>query len=313
MATGCSSTVNPLAFDDEAVQPILRGAAEAASCVAAAGLPAAVLDQTGDGLRVAPAASCPDETLAGDDGTLESMVGGCQLAWVKRFTPDCYPYRLTQVEGIIRQLGVGHPLRLLVYSDPSGTGDPSNASLIYTEDVTLQIDSSTVFNQYTLASPVVIAAGDLYLGFYDLVNPSPFVAGRDNGSTGDSYWSCGSTSPESLNPQSPGTWMIRGSGGAVGSGSLLLSWGEPCNAATTPGQDFAVYRGAIGAFSSYDALSCSTNGEHGYLAQAPPAGSFFLVVTHTSASEGSYGKTGSGQERPAAGVCGKPQELEDCP
>lgn len=45
---------------------------------------------------------------------------------------------------------------------------------------------------------------------------------------------------------------------------------------------------------------------------APPSGSFFLVVPHTTVSEGSYGQTSAGVERPPAAVACKPQDFESC-
>ena len=66
------------------------------------------------------------------------------------------------------------------------------------------------------------------------------------------------------------TWIIRASGGSVGAGSLMLQWGAPCNDATTPSQDFAVYQGALGDYASYNSLACTTGRSTNYLAVGAP-------------------------------------------
>ena len=107
--------------------------------------------------------------------------------------------------------------------------------------------------------------------------------------------------------------MIRGQGGPVAAGSVSLSWGVPCNDIAVPGQDYAVYRGDIGLFTTYTSLTCTTNTQTTYFAEGAPDGSFFLVVPHTTPSEGSYGLTGAGFERPQAAVACKTQDIGSCP
>ena len=107
--------------------------------------------------------------------------------------------------------------------------------------------------------------------------------------------------------------MIRGSGGPVGADGLALEWGAPCNDTTTPDQDFAVYRGTIGDFASYDSLTCTTARETGYMVLGVPLDSFFLVVPGTSVNEGSYGLDGAGVERVAATAACALHSAGSCP
>jgi hypothetical protein len=304
--------------EDEKIRPAAEEAFPA--CIDTAGSPGDLRDEGGDGLRAGLAPQCGAANFQNDDGSLDTYYGysgTSQMAWIKRFTPGCYPFQLNRVDMLTGHSGSvspGRPIRLLVYVDPAGTGDPGNATLAYTEDVTVQVVSSSVFNQYALTSPVILAAGDYYFGFYDLLgdSPSTYIASLDYSTNGDSYQTANSTSPESFSLQSSGTFMIRGSGGAAPGGSVLLEWGGPCNDSDVPNQDFAVYHGLLGEFSSYQSLTCTTGRDGSYLAAGVPDGSFFLVVPMTSVSEGSYGRDSSGVERSAAAASCKPQDIGSC-
>jgi hypothetical protein len=305
--------------EDEKIRP----AAEEAfpTCIDTAGNPGDLREQGENGLRVELAPQCGSASFQNDDGSVNTYYGysgTAQMAWIKRFTPSCYPFQISRVDMLTGHSGSvspGRPLRMLVYTDAAGSGEPGTATLAYTEDVTVQVVSSSVFNQYTLASPVLLASGDYYIGFYDLVadSPSTYIATLDYSTTGDSYRTANSTSPESFSAQTTGTFMIRGAGGAVPGGSVLLEWGAPCNDGNVPNQDFAVYHGLLGDFADFASLTCSTGRDSAYLAAGPPDGSFFLVVPMTSVAEGSYGRDGYGVERvPATAPC-KPQSIGTCP
>jgi hypothetical protein len=314
MSAGCATAA--LTIADDPVEGILRAAAEAASCIETAGLPGGVRESSG-GLRIAKVEPCPVAELRNDDGGLDQFwgAGSGQIAWIKRYTPGCYPYRLTRVDAVVPNVSPGRPLRLVVYADPAGTGNPSAATLVHSEDVTVQVSSLSAFNLWVLANPWTVAAGDLYIGLYDLQidAPPPFIAALDNDTPqGDSFRAFNSTAPGSYGAQSGGTWMIRGQGGPVPAGTLALQWGPPCNAASVPGQDYGVYRGDMPVFDAYESLVCTTGSETSYVAEAPPDGSFFLVVPATSAVEGSYGLDGDGAERPPAARACKPQDPASC-
>ena len=299
----------------------IRPAAEAAfpTCITTAGLPGS-LKSSGAVVLQKPT-QCPAASLENDDGSVNSYYGyldTARMAWIKRFTPPCYPFRLDRVDVLIghaSSVAPGRPIRLLVYTEPSGSGDPGDATLASSEDTTVQLVSNAFFNQYTVADPVTLTSGDFYLGFFDLLADAPntYLGNVDSSTEGDSFRTANSTSPEGFVPHSGGTWFIRGSGGALGTDSLTLQWGTPCNDATTPAQDFAVYQGVIGNFANYNSLTCTTGRDTSYVIADTPANSFYLVVPSTSANEGSYGSNSAGAERPAAAVACKPQSIGACP
>jgi hypothetical protein len=299
----------------------IRPAAEAAypACIGTAGLPGAIGQGDDGSLRLNKPAACPAETLRNDDGGCNSRLGyggTTRIAWIERFTPSCYPFRLTTAQVLIdhaSSVAPGRPIRLLVYTDPAGGGDPAMATLVHSEDVTVQVVSSVTFNDYPLSDPVVIASGDYYIGFYDLeADPADtFIATLDSSRSGDSWFAANSTSPEAFNAYGSGTWMIRGGGGAVEAGSVRLEWDNPCNTEATPNQDYAIYTGALGDYVNPSILTCTTGRSRSHLV-SDPAGAFFLVVPTTIAAEGSYGLDGSGAERLPAAVSCKPQEIGSC-
>jgi hypothetical protein len=301
----------------------IRPAAESSYpfCLVAAGLPGSVDDGSGDALELSKPEACPSATLRNDDGSLNSYYGyygTTRMAWVKRFTPGCYPFRLTTAEVIIGHTGSvapGRPIRVLVYVDPSGSGDPALATLAHSEDRTVQIVSAFSYNSYDLSDPVMIASGDYYIGFYDLEADAQdtFIGSRDTGREGDSWLTAESTSPADYNLHTGGTWMIRGTGGAVPSGTIRMSWAPACNESSTPDQDYAVYGGNIGSFESKSSLTCSTSRATSWLTDSVQDGTFMIVVPQTAANEGSYGLDGGYSERAPANDPCKPQSIGTCP
>ena len=295
----------------------IRPGAEAAfpSCVEVAGMPGEVLD-----VSLNEAVLCGGADFQSDDGAYNgsySYSGTIRAAWVKRFTPTCYPFKLTSLDVQISNPSVaaGRAVRLLVYADPSGSGSPRTATLVDAEDSSVQVVSGSLWNHYLLASPVVINSGDYYVGLFDLVadTASTYIMNYDSSRGGDSWWEPDSTDPTSYVafPPATGTWMIRAHGAGVSPGSLLLTWDPPCNDATVPNQDYAVYQGTIGQWTSFASVTCTTGHERSWLLENPPAGLFWLVVPQNSANEGSYGQATSGDRPPAASPC-KPQEVGPC-
>lgn len=91
---------------------------------------------------------------------------------------------------------------------------------------------------------------------------------------------------------------------------IRLSWGVSCLAGDT---DYAVYEGSLGDFDSHSARLCTTDGllEAGF---NPGSGDrYYLLVPHNGASEGSYGHTSDGMERPPALAACLAQSVGVCP
>ena len=303
--TGKSLDFHPRVVD------VIRPRVEAAACIEAAGSPGRVPSDGGRGLKLVKAPV--DEELRADDGGANgsSAFGGdAQAAWVKRFTPPCLPFALAGVDMLVSSSSVspGRDIRVLVYADPSGSGDPANAALVHSEDTTVQVVGSD-WNRFELAAPVTVAAGDLYLGFYDLVaDPADtFIMRFDNSASGDSYSTANTTDPGSYSLRSGRTWMTRGRGDC-GVQTVRLAWDAPCNDSSVPGQDFGVYEGTLdGLFQDHASVTCTTGRAREFALPALPAGDrYYVVVPASSTAEGSYGDLA-----PAASPC-RPQEVGAC-
>ena len=299
---------------DERVRPGAQAATP--RCIDVAGMPGGA-----EGLRVGGVGSCAAADLQADDGASNGTfgyIGTNRAALVKRYRPACYPFKLTGVDVRISStttVAPGRSIRLLVYTDPTGTGSPAAATPAFSQDTTVQAVGAGTWNRYVLSTPVILGSGDFYLGFYDLVadTGTTYVVDYDSSRSGDSFWQAGSTDPASYAPFTSvsGTFMIRGHGGGVNPGSVVLTWDPPCNDAQVPGQDYAVYRGTMGSWTNLTNLTCTTGRQRQWLIESPPANSFWIVVPQTSANEGSYGRSSMGERPPAFSAC-KPQAIGAC-
>ena len=91
-------------------------------------------------------------------------------------------------------------------------------------------------------------------------------------------------------------------------GLVGLRWGMSCR---PEDGDYAVYEGQIGDPSTLAPRTCSTGGVREYELAPTYDGSFFLVVPHDGGTEGSYGDTSTGAERPASVLACYTQFLGD--
>jgi hypothetical protein len=311
----CNTRVT--SFHQREIDEKIRPGAQAAypACMDIAGMPGEVPQ-----VMVSGANLCASADFIADDGAYNGTYGysgTSRAAWVKKFTPSCYPFKLTGMDVRISNTTVapGRAIRMLVYTDPTGSGSLLQASLAYTEDTAVQVVSAAQWNQYTLTTPVVLGSGDFYIGFFDLVadTGATYIMDYDSSRGGDSFWQADSTDPTSFGafPPTTGTWMIRGHGGGLASGSLMLSWGPPCNDLTVPNQDFAVYRGRIGDWTDLTSLTCTTGRGHTWFVENSQPGDYWLVVPQNSANEGSYGQSTAGERPPSLSPC-KAQAIGPC-
>jgi hypothetical protein len=283
------------------------------------GGPGEVPGDAASGLRIVPAGGAPQPVdLALDDGEVDTAIGfggTAQAAWVNRFTPAPaqLPLSVERVDILFWHGSVapGRGVRLLVYVDPNGTGDPAAATLVHAEDVAVQSLSTVAFNQFVLSAPVLVEGGDVYAGAFDLVaDPdATFIVSADvDTAAGRSYLQAGGTEPPGYALQGGLTWMIRLHGTAgLPAGSVRLSWGEACNAVEVPGQDYAVYEGSLGppgAGLDHAPIACGT-GRATSLVVVPGAGSrYWLVAPLLAGREGSAGAGTGGSSREPAAPCG---------
>jgi hypothetical protein len=84
-------------------------------------------------------------------------------------------------------------------------------------------------------------------------------------------------------------------------GNLTLSWGPSC----VPGDnDYAVYEGAIGDWSSHVPALCSTGGATGVTITPAVGNRYYFVVPRNPLREGSLGTRSDGMPRPeGASAC----------
>ena len=88
--------------------------------------------------------------------------------------------------------------------------------------------------------------------------------------------------------------------------SLALSWGPSCAAAD---DDYAVYSGTLGDFASHLPVpgGCTTLGATSASLPVPAGDAYFLVVPTRAGVQGSYGRDGTGAERPIGAAACLPQ------
>ena len=279
----------------ERVIDLVRPRLEDAVCVDVVGQPSWILGGPGQGLLVDQGPLLL--SLESDDGSPDAVVGApgeVRLTWAKRFAPPCSSFELQRVEVLIHDPSVqpGRPLQLLVYLDPTGSGQPGNSILVHSEVLLVQTVSSVDWNEYVLSPPLTLEGGDLYLGFHDLEPDvaTTFLASQDSSHSGDSYWAWDSTDPGEFTLQPGATWLVRGHADCADS-TLFLNWSEPCNSVSVPGQDFGIYQGTLEPpFDDHAALTCTTGHVRSLMLPAmPPGDAYFIVVPSTGEGEGGYG------------------------
>jgi hypothetical protein len=289
------------------------------------GFPAEIASSAEAALRLAKLdgqTALDPESLVLDDGGHESFLGlqdTARLAWINRFSlsDQQTPFELRRIDILFSSftLAEGRPIRLLVYHDAAGTGTPANASLIHSEDVTIQILDPEVFNDYVLTQPLVFGAGDLYLGAFDLSEDfeTSNVANLDlDTAGGHSFQQVDGTEPSGFLPVADAgvpdsTFMVRGYGARIPpQGSIELSWGDSCNAELVPGQDFAVYEGSLASLTTmpdHTPRTCGTGGVRRFVVDSEPGESFFLIAPLRATREGSSGTGTGGIHRSPASSC----------
>jgi hypothetical protein len=90
---------------------------------------------------------------------------------------------------------------------------------------------------------------------------------------------------------------------------IQLTWGTSCLASDI---DFEVYEGSLGDFASHAPLSCSTGGITEETLEITLGNKYYLIVPASTTSEGSYGISSDGMERPQGAAVCLSQEIGDC-
>lgn len=297
-----------------AVFPVLQGGTS---------VPGTAPGDATQGLKVTKASN-QALTMLYDDGSANSALGyggNTKALWAQRFTPGIYPFQLTTVSMATfhTSVAVGRPVQIVIYLDASGGGTPNGAgvTLAYTENVTIQVVSSTVFNQYTLTTPVTVTAGDVYVGFYDYLDSdgvSTYIMAYDTMAPldGRSWYKANSTAPGGFTQMTSGDFMIRAAGTAYP--TVKLVWGQPCNSGTVTGQTYALYGKPISqlAAEGYNPspMDCALTANEKYM--DPSGDYYFVIVPLKDGLEGGHGAGATGRTT-ATSHCGIPLADPSCP
>jgi hypothetical protein len=117
-----------------------------------------------------------------DDGTAEEVLTltdaertkSLQAVFVNRFTPTAnqLPFTVENVSIAVREtcaagdtgLRKSMTFELVVYLDPTGSGDPANADLVARQTFNLRPDDQKL-QKVALEAPVTVTAGDVWIGY----------------------------------------------------------------------------------------------------------------------------------------------------
>jgi len=250
-----------------------------------------------------------NDTFAADvafSTVAHDIPAGDQLAWVVRYQPQPteFPLQVTGIEAWFNRFTpiTGRPIRLLVYTDPAGTGNIANATLVHSENTVIPAAGPGNTDTYILSSTVNVASGDFYVGFFDLVSDlTDFFGFHDYFVSGDSFTASNTTAPASFTAFAPGNFWARALVSILPpANSVRLEWGNPCNAPGPGFQDFAVYEGGIaslGGTLDHAALTCSTGFENSWIVPPGTPDRFWLVNPLIANREGDLGMGTGGSSR----------------
>ncbi len=96
----------------------------------------------------------------------------------------------------------------------------------------------------------------------------------------------------------------------AGAGQITLDWAVSC---LVTDDDYAIYEGVLGDFTSHVSRFCGTNGATTMTFAPAAGGTYYLVAPLNASSEGSYGTDRSGVERPQGLDPCLPRRIAACP
>jgi hypothetical protein len=174
---------------------------------------------------VSAVAQCPNYVL--DDGSGGSTIGPSDfdavVTWGNYFDAAAGCPWLTEVSvSFPGSLPVGTPITIIVYADPDGDGDPSNATVVSAASRVSAATSTTTFATYDVR-PTHVGEGGFFVAVAAFVPQRQAVARMDQNTLGVRSWLfySGELLPElGAAPfilrmaDSPfnGTWMVRAAG-----------------------------------------------------------------------------------------------------
>jgi len=96
----------------------------------------------------------------------------------------------------------------------------------------------------------------------------------------------------------------------TGGHTIDLTWTGSC---LTGDDDYEIYAGTLGDFTSHEPVLCSTDGATD-VTLTPPVGEslYYLIVPTNGAFEGSYGNDGAGAPRPQSSIACREMAMTGC-
>ncbi|MEQ8317772.1 MAG: GC-type dockerin domain-anchored protein [Phycisphaerales bacterium] len=199
-------------------------------------------------------ARCPDYVL--DDGSGGFTIGPSEfdavVTWGNYFHADAGCPWLSEVSvSFPGSLPVGTPLTVIVYADPDGDGDPTNATVVSAASHASEATSTSTFATYAIR-PTDVGEGGFFVAIAAFVPQRQAVARMDQDTLGLNSWlfydgdlltDLGAAPFILRMSDSPfnGTWMVRTAGEAQG---CLIDLDRD-GAATA--FDFLAFQNAFGA------------------------------------------------------------------
>lgn len=199
--------------------------------------------------------SVPESSISGITYQSSQTQAPFKFAWANRFTlaPEQMPFSLQVVGSVFFTLQdgtgfeEGEQVGIIIGLDPSASGNPINAEVVFEGTATIQNPDD--FNFFQLPEPVIARQGDIYIGFVDLTTdaeptPLPIVLPENGGVANDprSFFRGTSTPPipEPANLSAygrsttlpyqggnlPGNFFIRGFGDLAPQGSQVSGGGQ---------------------------------------------------------------------------------------
>jgi len=184
-------------------------------------------------------------------------------------------------------------------------------------------DFDTVLSLFSgsCASPVAMLCNDDTEGRQSLLAGVPLTAGTsylikvdssgtDVGGRLDFNFLSGEVPAGIIAARSLRVDKSTGSGSLAAGSDLKLTWGASCK---TTDNDFAIYEGTIGNYSSHAARFCTTAGATSKTFTPSVGSKYYLVVPVNGSFEGSYGPASSGERPPGVNACLPQSIAAPCP
>ena len=135
-----------------------------------------------------------DEVIPYDDhdGEAESGIGTGQQGWIfwaQRFEAEGYRSRIRRVGIDFFVTTPGTTAEVMILSDPNGDGNPDDAEVLRSRQVTIQQPNATALQFFNFNPPVAVEPGEnFFIGVYMVLSESWFPAAIDDSISSPRSW-----------------------------------------------------------------------------------------------------------------------------